>query len=138
MATILMIDDDADLAAALKVLLEGKGHRFHTAASGEIGLRRVKETDPDLIILDVMMDRYTEGFRVAQRLRDISHDSEYAAYRGVPILVMTAVHRTTSFRFGPNEDSLPVDAFLEKPVSAHQLMATVEQLLSRMPARQPR
>ncbi len=135
MATILMIDDDADLAAALRVLLEGKGHQFHTAANGELGLRRVKETGPDLIILDVMMDRYTEGFRVAQRLRDSSDDSEYAAYREVPILVLTAVHRTTSFRFGPNEDSLPVDELLEKPVSADRLMATVERLLSRAPVR---
>ncbi len=133
MATILMIDDDADLAAALRVLLEGKGHRFHTAANGELGLRRVKETSPDLIILDVMMDRYTEGFHVAQRLRDASEDSEYAAWREVPILVLTAVHRTTSFRFGPNEDSLPVDEFLEKPVSADRLMGTVERLLSRTP-----
>jgi CheY-like chemotaxis protein len=138
MATILVIDDDADLAAALTVLLEGKGHQVHTADSGEIGLRRVKETNPDLIILDVMMDRYTEGFRVAQRLRDTAEDSEYAAYRGVPILVMTAVHRTTSFRFGPNETSLPVDAFLEKPVSADQLVATVAQLLSKAPAPQAR
>jgi CheY-like chemotaxis protein len=135
MATILMIDDDADLAAALKVLIEGKGHRFYTAANGEIGLRLVKESAPDLIILDVMMDRYTEGFRIAQRLRDSADDSEYAAYREVPILVLTAVHRTTSFRFGPNDDSLPVDEFLEKPVSADRLMATVERLLSRTPVR---
>lgn len=134
MATILMIDDDVDLTAALKVLLEGKGHRFHTAANGELGLRRVKETSPDLIILDVMMDRYTEGFRVAQRLRDTSDDSEYAAYRKVPILVLSAVHRTTSFRFGPNEDSLPVDQFLEKPVSADRLMAAVEGLIGKQPA----
>jgi CheY-like chemotaxis protein len=72
---------------------------------------------------------------VAQRLRDSSDDSEYAAYREVPILVLTAVHRTTSFRFGPNEDSLPVDELLEKPVSADRLMATVERLLSRAPVR---
>ncbi len=135
MATILMIDDDADLAAALKVLLEGKGHRFHTATNGELGLRRVKETSPDLIILDVMMDRYTEGFHVAQRLRDTSDDSEYTAWRKVPILVLTAVHRTTSFRFGPNEDSLPVDEFLEKPVSADRLVGAVEKLLGRTLAR---
>ncbi len=135
MATILMIDDDADLAAALRVLLEGKGHRFHTAVNGELGLRRVKETDPDLIILDVMMDRYTEGFHVAQKLRDSADDSEYAAYRHVPILVLTAVHRTTPYRFGPNKDSLPVDAFLEKPASVDRLVATVEELLGKAAAR---
>ena len=134
MATILMVDDDTDLVAALKTLLENKGHRFYAAANGELGLRRVKETDPDLIILDVMMDRYTEGFHVAQVLRDPSDESPYAAYRNVPILVLTAVHRTTPFRFGPNEGSLPVDAFLEKPATADRLMATVEELLGRTAA----
>ena len=135
MATIVMIDDDTDLVAALKILLEGKGHRFHAAPNGELGLRRVKETDPDLIILDVMMDRYTEGFRVAQLLRDPSDASEYAAYRGVPILVLTSIHRTTPHRFGPDEGSLPVDAFLEKPASADRLVATVEELLGKTTAR---
>jgi CheY-like chemotaxis protein len=134
MATILMIDDDTDLVAALKTLIESKGHQFHAAANGELGLRRVKETNPDLIILDVMMDRYTEGFHVAQVLRDPSDDSEYAAHRSVPILVLTAVHRTTPFRFGPDEASLPVDAFLEKPATAERLMATVEELLGRTTA----
>jgi two-component system OmpR family response regulator len=87
MATIRMIDDDADLAAALKVLLGGKGRRFHTAANGELGLRRVKDTSPDLIILDVTMDRDTDGFRVARRTRDTSDDSEYAPCRGTTITV---------------------------------------------------
>jgi CheY-like chemotaxis protein len=135
MAKILMIDDDRDLVASMKILLEAHGYEFHSTANGEAGLRAVGEISPDLILLDVMMDRYTEGFHVAQVLRDPSDASEYAAYRGVPILVLTAVHRTTPHRFGPDESSLPVDAFLEKPASADRLVATVEELLGKTPAR---
>ena len=51
--------------------------------------------------------------------------------RGVPILVLTSIHRTTSHRFGPHEDSLPVDAFLEKPVESRRLMETIDGLLAR-------
>ena len=129
MPKVLVVDDDPDIVDSLKLILSA------AATSRDECMRAVEKEHPDLIILDVMMDRYTEGFRVAQRLRDSSDDSEYAAYREVPILVLTAVHRTTSFRFGPNEDSLPVDELLEKPVSADRLMATVERLLSRAPVR---
>ena len=128
-ATILMIDDDADLTAALKILLEGKGHRFHTAANGELGLRRVKETSPDLIILDVMMDTRTEGFHVSLRLRDRSPESEFAPWREVPILMLTSIHESTRLRFGPDEDYLPVNALLEKSVRFDVILEKAEELL---------
>ncbi len=130
MATILMIDDDPDVVAAIRALLEGHGHHFHSAENGEVGLRRVVEVNPDLIILDVMMTRYTEGFNVARTLREPSPDSPYAANRNVPILVFTAIHKTTPHRFGPDEGYLPVDAFLDKSTPTDQLLATVEALLA--------
>jgi CheY-like chemotaxis protein len=130
MATILMVDDDADLVSAVKVLLEAHGHRVDSAPNGEQGLRCIREAMPDLIILDVMMDRYTEGFRFSQTLRDSDEGSPYAAYRSVPILVLTSIHRTTAHRFAPHVSSLPVDAFLEKPVSTEQLLQTIEALLA--------
>jgi two-component system, OmpR family, response regulator ChvI len=131
MAKILMIDDDRDLVASMKILLEAHGHEFYSTPNGEAGLRRVKEVSPDVILLDVMMDRYTEGFRVSQRLRDPAEDSPYADFRNVPIVVLTSIHRTTSYRFGPNVDALPVDAFLEKPVPNDRLLATIEELVAK-------
>ena len=135
MATILMIDDDRDLVATMKILLEAHGHEFLSMPNGEAGLRAVREVCPDLIVLDVMMDRYTEGFRVSQLIRDQSDDSPYAACRNVPILALTSIHRTTSHRFGPNLDALPVDAFLEKPVPHDQLLTTIAELLAKGAAR---
>jgi two-component system, OmpR family, response regulator VicR len=135
MAKILMIDDDRDLVAVTKLVLEKHGHEFYSASSGELGLHRVKEVHPDVIVLDVMMDRYTEGFYVSQRLRDPDESSPYAAYRDVPILVLTSIHRTTPHRFGPNENALPVDAFLEKPAAPGQLLATLEALLAKAASR---
>ncbi len=131
MATILMVDDDADLVAAVKMMLEAHGHQVHSAPNGEQGLRRVAETNPDLIILDIMMDRYTEGFRFSQLLRNPDDDSRYAGYRSVPILVLSSIHRTTSHRFTPREGSLPVDAFLDKSVSPDVLLRTIEGLVSK-------
>jgi len=134
MATILMIDDDRDLVEITRLVLEAHGHTFHSAPNGELGLRRARELRPDVILLDVMMDRYTEGFYVSQKLRDRDEESPYASCRDIPILVLTSIHRTTPHRFGPNENALPVDAFLEKPVSPEGLVATIDGLLTKAKA----
>src|SRR5512138_1928491 len=114
MAKILMIDDDPDYAEGLRIRLEARGHQFFLAANGDEGLAKVKLIHPDLIVLDVMMDTRTEGFHVSLQLRDRAPDSEFAAYRNVPILMLTSIHQSTAIRFSPDEDYLPVDALLEK------------------------
>ncbi|MGD8489480.1 MAG: response regulator, partial [Anaerolineae bacterium] len=88
-----------------------------------------KEVNPDLIILDVMMDYTTEGFQVSLQLRSPEAGSEYAAYRDIPILMVTAIHTTTPLRFEPEEDYLPVDTFVEKPLEPRALLEKVEELL---------
>ena len=129
MAKILMIDDDPDILTAIRIPLEASGHEFYTAASGSEGLEKVKEIHPDLIILDVMMETATEGFHLSLQLRDRSPDAEYAAYRDIPILMLTAIHTTTPLRFAPDEDYLPVEAFLDKSADPDELLAKVDELL---------
>ena len=129
MAKILMIDDDSDSVTTMRILLESRGHQFFSASSGEEGLGRVKEVNPDLILLDVMMDTRTEGFHVSLRLRDRSPDSEYAPWRSVPILMLTSIHQTTRLRFGPDEDYLPVNALLEKSVRFDVVLEKIDELL---------
>ena len=129
MAKILMIDDDPDILTAIRIPLESVGHEFSEARSGSEGLEKIKEVNPDLIILDVMMESATEGFQLSLKLRDRSPDSEYAAYRDIPILILTAIHTTTPLRFAPDEDYLPVDAFLDKSADPDQLLAKVDELL---------
>ena len=130
MGRILIIDDDADYVTGIKVFLEANRHQVFTASSGSEGLQRVKEIGPDLIILDVMMETRTEGFQVSLVLRDRSPASAYAAWRHVPILMLTSIHDTTRLRFGPDEDYLPVSGFVEKSVRLDVLLAKVEELLA--------
>ncbi|MGD9316824.1 MAG: hypothetical protein PVG56_08330, partial [Anaerolineae bacterium] len=63
-------------------------------------------------------------------------ESEYAAYRDIPILMLTAIHSTTPLRFGPEEDYLPVDDFVEKPVEPGTLVQKIEGLLEQKKAAQ--
>ncbi len=131
MAKILMIDDDPDIVAAIRIPLEASGYEFYAAKDGAEGLEKTKEVNPDLIILDVMMETATEGFQLSLKLRDRSPKSEYAAYRDIPILMLTAIHTTTPLRFAPDEDYLPVDAFLDKSADPDQLLAKVKELLEK-------
>ena len=130
MAKILMIDDDPDVTLAMRIPLEAAGYEFHAALNSEEGFEKMKEIKPDLIILDVMMETATEGFQTSLKLRDRSPDAEFAAYRDIPILMLTSVHTTTPLRFAPDEDYLPVDAFLDKSADPDVLLAKVGELLS--------
>lgn len=131
MAKILIIDDDPDMVLAAQMTLEAAGHEIFTAASGSEGLDRIAQIKPDLIILDVMMDTTTEGFQVSLRLRSPDPTSEFKEYRDIPIIMLTAIHTTTPLRFGPDEDYLPVDVFLDKPLDPDMLLAKAEELLTR-------
>jgi CheY-like chemotaxis protein len=131
MPKILMIDDDPDIVMATRIPLEANGYEFYVAYSSSEGLEKIKEVNPDLIILDVMMETATEGFHLSLKLRDRSPDSAYAAYRHIPILMLTAVHTTTPLRFAPDEDYLPVDVFLDKSADPDELLAKIEELLKK-------
>jgi CheY-like chemotaxis protein len=131
MAKILIIDDDADMVLATRLCLQGAGYEVIDAPNGTQGLEMIQSERPDLIILDVMMDSMTEGFQVALKLRGPDPESEYAAFRHIPIVMLTALHSTTRMRFGPEQDYLPVDDFIDKPIDPDDLLAKVERLLKQ-------
>jgi len=132
MKKILVIDDDPDIVEAIRIVLEAQHFEVHSASNGTEGLSRVKEINPDLIVLDVMMDKLTEGFQVSYTLKSTAAGSEYAAYAKTPILMLTAIGKETHMKFSPETDGayLPVEAFLEKPVRPALLIETVKRLLA--------
>ena len=130
-AKILIVEDTPDMALALRMPLEATGYEVFHALSGQECLELVKQVKPDLIILDVMMETTTAGFQVSLQLRSPDPQSEYAEFRHVPILMLTAIHTTTSLRFGPDEAYLPVDDFVEKPIDPDVLLEKVQTLIWR-------
>lgn len=131
MAKILVIDDDPVMVMAERMALEDAGHEVHDARNGEEGLKKLKEIQPDLIVLDVMMDSTTEGFELALQLRNPDPGSPLAAYSRIPILMLTALHSTTDLRFGPDEDYLAVEAFVDKPIDPDEFVSKVDALLAK-------
>ena len=131
MAKILVIDDDRDIVESVRLTLEGVGHKVVEALSGKAGLSMVETENPDLIILDVMMETQTEGFQLAHKLRSPDPTSKYSAYKDIPILMLTAIHSTTPLRFAPEIDYLPVELFVDKPIDPDDLVRRVDWALSR-------
>ena len=126
MAKILIIDDDTDFQQAIQLVLEKHDFEVVSAYDPEEGITKVKDENPDLIILDVLMPNAFEGFDVARKIR------EDLGLRELPILLLTAVHteKEVPYRFGPHEEWLPVDFFMDKPVDPDVLVAKVKEFLN--------
>jgi DNA-binding response OmpR family regulator len=120
MALIAIIDDDPDILDASSLVLKSKGYEIITATNPKDGYDIVKLHNPDLIILDVMMDEPDDGFFLAQKFRKENIHT--------PIIMYTSVSKAVGMDFGANE-MVPVDDFVEKPITPDELIKKVEKLI---------
>ena len=125
MPKILAIDDDPDFLLATRMTLVAHGFEVDTATTPEEGISKVLSIKPDLVVLDVLMPTDYEGFEVARAIRD-EHD-----LRELPIVILSNVHsvKKVPYRFAPDEEYLPVDVFLDKPIEPEGLVRTIRELL---------
>jgi CheY-like chemotaxis protein len=126
-AKILITDDDQDIRDSVKALLESRQYEVVTAAGRIEGMEKIKSEKPDLIILDLMMAAWQDGFEMARELKKDPQHKE------IPILMMTGVKEKTGINFKPAAGDptwCPVQGFLDKPVKPDILIAEVEKLLS--------
>jgi DNA-binding response OmpR family regulator len=124
---ILIIDDDIDLVEAMRITLENAGFKVIDAQDGQKGLEKIENEKPDLVLLDVMMETQDEGFHIAYQIRNNEETSD------LPIIMLTAVGSETGFSFDKekDEDFLPVNEFLEKPVNPDILIEHVIKCLGQ-------
>jgi CheY-like chemotaxis protein len=124
---ILIIDDDIDLVEAMRLTLEKADFEVVDAQDGQKGLEKIETEKPDLILLDVMMETQDEGFHIAYQIRNNEQMSD------LPIIMLTAVGTETGFSFDKekDEDFLPVNEFLEKPVNPDKLIEHVRRCLGQ-------
>ena len=128
MPKILLIDDDEDLLLATQMALEAHDFEVETAATSQQGIEKILNLEPDLLILDVVMDTPYEGFELARALRE-EHN-----LRELPIIMLSNIHslKKIPYRFAPDDEYLPVDLFLDKPVEAETLVKTIREILGEL------
>ena len=127
-AKILIVDDDLDFTKALKVTLESANYNIVTACDRAEGMEKIKSERPDLVILDVMMATWEEGFEMARAMKK---DSQF---KNISILMLTGVKGKTGIDFKSSAGDptwCPVDGFLDKPVEPEVLLSEVKKLLQK-------
>ncbi len=125
---VLVVDDDADFAAAARVALEAEGLEVACAHDAVDALCVAAARPPDLVVTDLMMARLDEGFRLIARLRELPGCSR------LPAVVVTAAAARLGFDFRPRDGAdlaaMGAQAFMEKPVAPADLIAGVAALLA--------
>ena len=113
--SILIVDDEEDLADAVEALLKARGYQTFKAHCGRSGLRAAQELHPDLILLDYELPEL-DGLEVIAKL------GQEEGTRDIPVLLTTASRVTM-------EEVARADGFLAKPFSEALLYEVVERLL---------
>ncbi len=123
--TILVVDDDVDILESRKIVLEHNNYKVLTASTIGVAWEMIEKHQVDLIILDVMMEKDTDGFIFAQKVKS------HRKYRAIPIIMATAVNQRTKFKFDPSTDEnfLPVEKFMEKPIDPDDLVMAIQGLV---------
>ncbi len=125
---IIIIDDDEDIVESTKIVLQAKGYKVFSAANRQSALSQIKEVMPDLIIMDVMLEKMSDGFDLS---RELKSDEKY---KKIPVLMITSIGDKTGFRFSEGAGDkvwLPVDDYAEKPLKPEELISRIEKLLSK-------
>lgn len=126
--TVVVIEDDPNIADLLGMYLRGDGYRVVHAGDGDAGLAAVEREKPRLVILDVGLPGGTDGLDVCRRLRAQERTAS------VPVLMLTArdseVDRVLGLEMG-------ADDYVTKPFSPREVLARVKAILRRSDGPRP-
>jgi len=128
-AKILLVDDDASFVESNKELLEAYDYEVFIAYDGASGLETAKQIKPDLMVLDVMMAGKAEGFEIARKIPKAEE------LQNMKVLLVTGFAKEMKLtkKLEPDEEWLPVDRVMEKPIDPGRFISEIEKLLQAPP-----
>lgn len=118
MKTVLVADDEFDLARTLQAILEGEGYRVETFGNGREIMARLQQQKPALVLLDVMMPAMS-GLEVLREMKSAP------ALGDIPVVLMSAAPPTV------RRGDYSWDTFLRKPFTIEALIDVVERLIGK-------
>jgi two-component system phosphate regulon response regulator PhoB len=125
-AKILVIEDEPDIVEVITYNLEREGYEVRSARDGEEGLRRTRQENPSLVLLDLMLPGI-DGVELCRTLRSDP------ATRSIPIIMLTAKGDESDVVLGLG---VGADDYVKKPFSPKELVARVRAVLRRSAERQ--
>lgn len=124
MATVLLVEDNRDVADMMSLALELEGHRVHAAYDGATGLREAARMEPDIAVLDIGLPKL-DGIELAHALRQMHGER-------VTLIACTGIAEALS---GARVANAGFDYVFVKPVSIDTLLSAVNEALSRSAGR---
>lgn len=119
---LLVVDDEPGFVHMLRTGLEKAGYEVVTALSGQAAVAQARETDPDLVILDIAMPGMT-GWEVLERIE------ADPATAGVPVIMLTALSAEADVIRGLEEGAID---YITKPFDLHHLLSVVRMILDKL------
>src|SRR5579864_5608213 len=119
MPKILVIDDEADMRFAVRMLLERSGHSVMEAENGEDALAKIDEGKPDLVLLDMRLPGM-DGIQILQKVREKQKD--------LPIIMVTGYGNV---ELAEQALKLGADHYLSKPFHNKELIDVIQQVLEK-------
>jgi two-component system phosphate regulon response regulator PhoB len=125
---VLIVDDDSDIITFVVTVLEEHDYTPIIAKNGEEGLNKVRQDDPDLVILDVLMPKQS-GIKM---YRELKTDE---SMKGIPVIILSGIAKRTFLRsqealteFGGKNVPEP-EAYIEKPVEPEELAEIIKEFV---------
>jgi CheY-like chemotaxis protein len=121
---ILLVDSDMEFVEKSKSALEASGFEVVVVSSGNEALNKVRFEEPDIVVMDNMLEKHDSGFIVSKALK------ADPIYKRIPILMVSSSKEKTGIDFSQELDGywMKTDAFVTKPVETEQLVALVKDL----------
>jgi CheY-like chemotaxis protein len=124
---ILIIDNDVDFIDQNKAVLEENGFEVISASNSREGIERVAFEMPDIVLLELMLEKHDAGFDLAKAIKSDPR------YKGIPVLMVTSAAGETGCDFCQELDGywMKTDDFLNKPVTPEDLIKHVNIALEK-------
>ncbi len=116
---ILYLDDDQDMLDAVRIILESNGYEMVEAHSAEEGLQVYKETDPDFLLVDLMMEEVDAGTNFAKEMKVLGNDA--------PVFMLSSVG--DSLDDNTDYKELGLDGVFQKPIHPKTLLSILKKKL---------
>lgn len=122
---ILIVDDDMDYLAQLELQVKAMGYEVKTAQGEKEAEQAIEESEPDLAIIDLMMEKKDSGFILSYKMKK--------KYPEMPIIIASAVTAETGLNFSIDTEAdkkwIHADKFIEKGIRKDQLEREINKLL---------
>lgn len=124
---ILIIDDEQDVITYLSAVLKSADYMTYSADSARAGFEKLREVEPDLVCLDIMMPKESGISFYARMKKD-------KRFEQIPVLVISGVIQEEEYdfhKFLPEKSIPPPQEYIEKPIKLENFLKTVQRLLEK-------